>query len=151
MERVKAFTSEKLDMQKKLKETESLQKTLSEKNTEISNLKAEVKTNDGFIVMAKAQIEQAKVKQEGSDEVTNEIEVKKCKKCKFNAPNLKVIALHIENNHQLEFVCSNKFKAHNELKQHIQKRLCRILHPTQSGTSTMKTFIKKMSINFRNI
>ena len=50
MEKVKTLTNEKLDMQKKVKETESLKKTLSEKNKEISKLKAEVNTRDGLLV-----------------------------------------------------------------------------------------------------
>ena len=121
LERVKTLTSEKLDMQKKLKETESLKKTLTEKNKEISNLKAEVKTKDGLIAMAKAQIEPAKVQQESSDDITIEVEIKKCKKCKFTAPNLEVLALHIENDHQLEFdcnECNKKFPFKNQLKIH---------------------------------
>ena len=52
-------------MQKKVKKTESLKKTLSEKNKEISNLKAEVKTKDGLLVMAKTKAEQLKAHQAG--------------------------------------------------------------------------------------
>ena len=124
LERVKTLTSEKLDMQKKLKETESLKKSLTEKNKEISNLKAEVKTKDGLLVLAKAQSEQAKVQQESNNEVTIEVEVKKCKKCRFTAPNLDILALHIENDHQLEFECNEcnkKFPFKNQLKIHVRE------------------------------
>ena len=50
-----------------------------------------------------------------------EAEVKRCKRCRFTAPNLQVLALHIENDHELEFDCNecgNKFPFKNQLKIH---------------------------------
>ena len=120
MERVKTLTAEKLDMHKKVKEAESLKKTLSEKNKEISNLKAEVKTKDALVVLAKSQ-------KENRDEVTIEVEVKKCKKCNFTAQSLEVLALHVENDHQLEFVCNDcnkKFPFKNQLRGKYMNKGC---------------------------
>ena len=84
-------------------------------------MKAEVKTKDGLLVMAKAKAEQLKAHQDGTDEITIEVEAKKCKKCNFTAPSLEVLALHIENDHQLEFDCNEcgkKFPFKNQLKIH---------------------------------
>ena len=47
--------------------------------------------------------------------------LKKCKKCKFTAPNMNALGLHMENDHQYEFECSecsNKFPFKNQLKIH---------------------------------
>jgi uncharacterized C2H2 Zn-finger protein len=122
-QKVKIMTSEKTDMLKKLKETENLKKTMSEKNKEISNLRAEVKTKDGLLAMAKQQQAnmQTEVQPVNNDEIVLEAEVKRCKKCKFTAPNLLVLALHIENDHQLDFDCNEcgkKFPFKNQLKIH---------------------------------
>ena len=121
-QKVKTMTGEKTDMQKKLKETDTLKKTLTEKNKEISNLKAEVKTKDGLLALAKERTVniQPEVRQV-NNEVVLEAEVKRCKRCRFTAPNLQVLALHIENDHQLEFDCNecgNKFPFKNQLKIH---------------------------------
>ena len=70
-QKVKTMTIEKTDMQKKLKENENLKKTLTEKNKEISNLRAEVKTKDGLLAMAREQTVnvQKSVQQVNSEEI----------------------------------------------------------------------------------
>ena len=122
-QKVKTMTNEKTDMQKKLKETDSLKKTLTEKNKEISHLKAEVKTKDGLLAITEEQTGniQPEVSQVNNEEVVLEAEVKRCKRCRFTAPNLQVLALHIESDHQLEFECNecgNKFPFKKQLKIH---------------------------------
>ena len=80
-----------------------------------------MKTKDSLLVLAKAQTEPTKSQQESNDVVTIEVEVKRCKKCKFTAPNIEVLALHFENDHQLEFDCNNcdkKFPFKNQLRIH---------------------------------
>ena len=46
---------------------------------------------------------------------------KNCKKCSFSPPKMKVLGLHIENDHQYEFQCSNcnnNYHFKNRLKTH---------------------------------
>ena len=123
METIKNMTKEGVEVQKKAKETDNLKKSVGEKNKKISNLKAEVKTKDGLLAMAQAKSEnvQTEVQNTGTDEVTVEAKVKKCKKCKFTAPNLHLLALHIENDHQFQFDCNDcnkKFPSKNQFKIH---------------------------------
>ena len=55
-------------------------------------------------------------------EIIVEAELKKCKNCRFTAPNLQILGLHVENDHQgLQFECSDcsqKFPFKNKLKLH---------------------------------
>ena len=123
METIKKMTKERAELLKKAKETETLKKNIGDKNKEISNLKAEVKTKDGLIAIAKAKSDndQSQAHFIGSEEVTVHAEVKQCKKCNFTAPNLQILSLHIENDHHFQFDCNEcgkKFPFKNQLKIH---------------------------------
>ena len=64
---------------------------------------------------------QSEVIQEHNEEVTIEAEIKKCKKCKFTTQTMKVLELHIENDHAYDFQCGEcgkKFPFKNQLKLH---------------------------------
>ena len=78
MEKIKVMTKEKTDILKKAKETESLKKSVFEKNKEIFNMKAVIKTKDDLLKMYKAQSETHRPvieNQNTTDEITVEAEV----------------------------------------------------------------------------
>ena len=123
METIKKMTKERTDILKKAKETDSLKKTISEKNKEISNMKVAIATKDGLLAEVRAQADTCRtdIEIDNSNEVTVEAEVKKCKKCIFTAPNIQILGLHMENDHQYQFdchECNKKFPFKNQLKMH---------------------------------
>ena len=116
MQRVKKLEEEKAVLKKKVEQTDKLKETLSTRNKEISNLKVDIHTKDQLLAHAIKTTEADK-----HTEVIVDAALKKCKKCKFTAPNMNVLGLHMENDHQYEFECtecSNKFPFKNQLKIH---------------------------------
>ena len=123
METIKKMTKERTGILKKAKETDSLKKTISEKNKETSNMKVAIVTKDGPLAEVRAQAYTCRtdIEIDNSNEVTVEAEVKKCQKCIFTAPNIQILGLHMENDHQYQFdcnECNKKFPFKNQLKMH---------------------------------
>ena len=123
MDTIKTMTKEKTELIKKVKETDNLKKTVAEKNKEISNMKVAITTKNDMLAAFKAQADNLRqdTRNDNSNEVTVEAEVKKCKKCVFTAPNMQILGLHMENDHEYEFQCSDcnkKFPFKNQLKMH---------------------------------
>ena len=114
---------EKQTMVKKIKEIERLKNLLSNKDKEINQLMVAVNTKD-FVIKMKEAKEKEESTKEISKEITNESPVVKCKKenCNFEAQNLNVMNLHIENDHKCSVVectnCGEKFRFKNQLKLH---------------------------------
>ena len=82
MNTIKDMTKERTDIMKKAKETESLKK-------------------DGQLAIEKEKSANAQSigQNVGNDDITVEAEVKT--KCKFTAPNIQLLTLHIENDHEV--------------------------------------------------
>ena len=120
MQRVKKLEEEKTLLKKKADQTDKLKETLSTKNKEISNLQVQICTKDQLLAHAKQAAETVQTVPEQEITIVDNV-VKKCKKCTFTAPNMKVLGLHMENDHQYEFECiecGNKFPFKNQLKLH---------------------------------
>ena len=107
--RVKKLSVDNAALKKKIKLTDKLRTKIANRDKEISNLKVAIDTKDKLLAFAKVP----------TAEVAIEAVVKKCKKCPFTAPNMGVLGLHMENDHQYEFECEdcgNKFPFKNQLK-----------------------------------
>ena len=86
------------------------------KQKEVANLKSQMQTR-----IQLAELQADVLQREGLQEIVVEAIVKKCKKCSFTAPNMDVLGLHMENDHQYEFQCSDcskKFPFKNQMKMH---------------------------------
>ena len=97
METMRKNVKTRVHMENKVKMCDKVKKRMNEKQKEIANLRAQLQTKDALTV------------------------VKKCKKCQFTAPNMQVLGLHMENDHQYEFECTEcqkKFPFKNQLKLH---------------------------------
>ena len=119
LQRVKKLEEEKTLLKKRVDQTEKLKETLSTRNKEISNPKVQICTKDQLLVLAKNPTNNVHVDLQINPET--EVVVKKCKKCTFTAPNMDVLGLHMENDHQYEFECNEcdqKFPFKNQLKLH---------------------------------
>ena len=96
----------------------------------MESLKTEILTKDAILALQNDELRgseiintvEKQIEIEAGEEITVEAEIVKCKKCKFSAPNLQFLGLHIENNHQgNQFECSecsSKFSFKNQLKLH---------------------------------
>ena len=118
LQRVKKLEEEIILLKKKVEQTDKLKETVSNNNKEISNLKVQICTKDQLLAHAKSDTVHIDHQQE--IEVA-EVVVKRCKKCTFTAPNMHVLGLHMENDHQYEFECTDcgkKFPFKNQLKLH---------------------------------
>ena len=123
METIRNMTKERTDILKKAKETDKLKKIMFEKDKEISNLRMVIKTKDELLSLhkSKSDSEGPVTENQMNDEIFVEAEVKKCKKCVFTAPNMQILGLHMENDHQYQFECNEcnkKFPFKNQLKIH---------------------------------
>ena len=130
-------------MQKKVDQTEKVSKRLAEKQKDIANLKVIMASKEG---MVNIQIET--VNQEASIEIIDEVivDTKKCKKCKFTAPNMKILGLHMENDHLYKFSCMDceaKFPFKNQLKIHKREVHLHVLSATINTKHTKKTANRK--------
>ena len=93
-----------------------MKETVFTKNKEISNLKVQINTKDQLLAHTKTDTGHVDLLQENEA-----VDVKKCKKCLFTAPNMNVLGLHMENDHQYKFECNEcgkKFPFKNQLKLH---------------------------------
>ena len=82
-------TKKKVELKNKPKKTDE----------EISNLKVQIVTKDQFLLVAKDRV-QTEALNEVLQEVIVHKFVKNCKRCSFLALKMKVVGLHIENDHQ---------------------------------------------------
>ena len=117
MQRLKKLEEERTLLKKRVEQTEKLKETVSTRNKEISNLKVQICTKDQLLALAKNTTDTVNV----DIQLNPEAVVKKCKKCTFTAPNMDVLGLHMENDHQYQFDCNEcgkKFPFKNQLKLH---------------------------------
>ena len=102
------------------KKNKELKKALVTKQKEIANLKFKLQAKED-VQEVQARTVAAEKSNTVQQEVILDLVVKKCKKCKFTAPNMDVLGLHMENDHQYEFPCADcnkKFPFKNQLKMH---------------------------------
>ena len=127
METIRKMTKERTDILKKGKENKNLKKTISDKNKEISNMKAVIATKDGMLALVQDRVAHSKNTTDPlhvdlhEENMIIEDVVKKGKKCTFTAPNMNVLGLHMENDHQNEFECNEcgkKLPFKNQFKLH---------------------------------
>ena len=107
-------------MQKKVDQVDKVKKKLADKQKENARLRVLLETKEAL-----GEVETTTARPEANKQAEQEIIVdavlKKCKKCNFTAPNMNVLGLHMENDHQYEFECSEcskKFPFKNQLKIH---------------------------------
>ena len=106
------------DMQKKVDQTDKVKRKLVMKQKEVANLKNQIQTKNN-VEEVESGIDSTEDNNATPQEVIMDLIVKKCKKCNFTAPNMDVLGLHMENDHQYEFPCSDcnkKFPFKNQLK-----------------------------------
>ena len=116
-QKVKTLSAEKVTLTKKVELTDKLKGDINTKDKEIAALKVQLDTKNKLLAMAKGTNEQDNT----TEEIVLEAMIKRCKKCQFTAPNMTVIGLHMENDHQYEFECAEctkKFPFKNQLKLH---------------------------------
>ena len=82
-------------MQKKVNNSDKINRKLIETQKENAVLKIRLETRKGMAELDTQTVQSKEIYVEG--------EVKKCKKCNFTAANLKVLGLHMENDHQYVF------------------------------------------------
>ena len=106
-DRARKLAAIKAAQEKTLKQTEDMKKLLEKKVKEKAILKTEVLSKDAIIALLEAEkahivtTDEASVAvNEENYEVIVETEVKRCKKCKFIAPDMQVLGLHIENDRE---------------------------------------------------
>ena len=101
-QRVKTLSADKLTLTKKVELTDKLKGDINTKDKEISALKVQIETKDKLLAFAKETGQQ----KSSNDEIILEAMFKSCKKCKFTAPDMTLLGLHMENDHQYQFECS---------------------------------------------
>ena len=119
-ETLRKNVKERTEMQKKVDQTDKINGKLVETQKEIAVLKVRLETREAMSELNK-QIAQNETNHVVTDKIEITADIKKCKKCKFTASNLKILGLHMENDHQHEFMCTDcttKFPFKNQLKIH---------------------------------
>ena len=117
METMRKNTKTRAVMQKKVNQTDKVRRSLVAKRKEVANLKVQMQTRIQ-LAEVQANVQQPEGTNRAPQEIIVDAIVKKCKKCSFTAPNMDVLGLHMENDHQYEFQCpecSNKFPFKNQL------------------------------------
>ena len=125
-EMLNKMTINNTEANKRLKQGEKMKDIMVEKTKEVEILRAEVKTKDAIIAMLKTDAEEVRQDQsiivEEEVLIQEQVAIKKCKKCQFTATSMRVLQLHIENDHQgNQFCCERcdkKFSLKNQLKLH---------------------------------
>ena len=114
-DRARIHAVEKAAADKRVVQADNMRKLLAEKTKEVESLKTEILTKDAILALQNDELRgseiintvEKEIEIEAGEEITVEAEIVKCKKCKFSAPNLQFLGLHIENNHQgNQFECS---------------------------------------------
>ena len=107
-------------MQKRIDQGDKVKRKFAEKQKENATLMVMVETKEA-LGEVQPVIVQNDAKKDTEQDIIVDVVLKKCKKCNFTAPNMNVLGLHMENNHQYEFECSEcnkKFPFKNQLKIH---------------------------------
>ena len=120
METMRKNTKTRTAMQKKVNHTDKVKRLLVAKQKEVANLKSQMQTRIQ-LAEVQADVPQPEGTNRAPKEIIVDAIVKRCKKCSFTAPNMDVLGLHMENDHQYEFQCaecSKKFPFKNQLKMH---------------------------------
>ena len=82
------------------KKNAELRKALAIKQKPVANLKVKLQTKD---VQPEIVLPETNSTNKTTEEIMFDMVVKKCKKCRFTAPSMDVLALHMESVHQYEF------------------------------------------------
>ena len=94
------------EMQKKVDQTDKVQRKLVLKQKKVANLKTPIQTKNK-VEEVQSGIDPTEVNNTTAQEVILDLIVKKCKKCNFTPPTMDVLGLHMENDHQYEFPCTD--------------------------------------------
>ena len=120
METMRKNVKTRAIMQKRIDQGDKVKRKLAEKQNEIARLRVMVETKEA-LGQVQPMIVQNDTDKDAEQDIIVDVVLKKCKKCNFTAPNMNVLGLHMENDHQYEFdcsECSKKFPFKNQLKIH---------------------------------
>ena len=123
METMRKNVKTKAVMQKKIDQSDKVKRKLGEKQKENARLRVMVETKEALSEVQPETV-QLDAKKDTDQDIIVDVVLKKCKKCKFTAPNMNVLGLHMENDQQYELecsVCNKKILFKNELKIHMRE------------------------------